>query len=276
VIPGGSGERGPHLGICQAAGHRGIAAVPQLSGEVASWFFGQQLHESAGIEVDQRHRSAPLIADDLGQRPAHARARPSRRSRALSGRWPADDPVGCQALKGGRGSEAEQPGNRHPAVGNHQFGPAADSFKPLAEMCPKLGNRYVHLSSVHFAQHQFVRRTRCRSFHLGLLARLDHSAAPPGQAMRGAADGQFLGPVAAREEAAADHGMSTVRIMIASSRAPARESAPLGGSQGRLSMPVPVASPECASVPAPGCSSAARPAFPLPPRPGVPGAGPER
>ena len=98
VIASGGGQRGPHLGIGQAALHRSVASIPQLSRQVASRFFGQQLHEGAGIEIDQGHSSAPLLADNLGQRPARARPRTSRCPRTLRRRRPTDDPVGCQAL----------------------------------------------------------------------------------------------------------------------------------------------------------------------------------
>ena len=77
VIAGRGGQRGPHLGIGQAARHGGVASIPQFSGEVAARFFGQQLHEGAGIEVDQGHRSAPLVANNLGQRATRARAHTS-------------------------------------------------------------------------------------------------------------------------------------------------------------------------------------------------------
>ena len=46
-------------------------------------------------------RSAPLVANNLGQRAAGAGAHTSRRPRALGGRWPADYPVGRQTLNGG-------------------------------------------------------------------------------------------------------------------------------------------------------------------------------
>lgn len=51
-----------HLGIGEAAGEGGIASVPHLSSEVAAGLFDDQLHEGAGMEVDEWHASAPLLA----------------------------------------------------------------------------------------------------------------------------------------------------------------------------------------------------------------------
>ena len=59
-----------YLGIGHAARQGGIAAVPQISDEVAAGLFDDQLHERAGIEVDERHsfsaaaRSPELRPDD--------------------------------------------------------------------------------------------------------------------------------------------------------------------------------------------------------------------
>jgi hypothetical protein len=55
VIAGGRSQRRPHLRICQAAGDRGVASVPQVGGQLAACLLDQQFHEGAGIEVDERH-----------------------------------------------------------------------------------------------------------------------------------------------------------------------------------------------------------------------------
>jgi hypothetical protein len=154
-----AGSSRPHFRIGQAARHRRVASVPQFCGEIACRFLGQQLHERAGVEIDQRHQSAPLVAADLGQWPARPRARSSRRSRAMRGRGPAYDAHGGQALEGTGSRETQEPGHRDTAFSDHQFGSAAGPFEPLAEMGPEFSNSYVHAPSVHFASHQSVRKS---------------------------------------------------------------------------------------------------------------------
>src|ERR1700680_528206 len=57
VISGGGSKCGTHLGIGQAAGYGGVASVPQPGRKLAACLLDQQLHESAGVEVDERHPS---------------------------------------------------------------------------------------------------------------------------------------------------------------------------------------------------------------------------
>jgi len=59
------GEGGAYLGVRQSAREGGVTSVPELGGQIASRLVDQQLHEGARVEVDQRHLSATLFADEL-------------------------------------------------------------------------------------------------------------------------------------------------------------------------------------------------------------------
>jgi hypothetical protein len=72
----GSCQRCSHLGIGQSTRHRGVASIPELDGEVRARLFYQELHEGTGVEVDERHSSASLLADYVGQRPARSASDP--------------------------------------------------------------------------------------------------------------------------------------------------------------------------------------------------------
>jgi hypothetical protein len=60
------GEGGTYLRVRQPARDGAITPVPQLGGQVASRFLDEQLHEGARVEVDQRHLSTTLFADEFG------------------------------------------------------------------------------------------------------------------------------------------------------------------------------------------------------------------
>ena len=136
-----SGEGGPHLGIGQAACECGVASIPQVGRQVADRFFGEQLHEGAGVEVDQPHISA------AAQRRSRPEAGVGAAARMHGGAGPprgADYPIGRQALERGRGGQAEQPGYRNPPVGDHDFVTLPDPFEPLAEVRTQFSDSYVH------------------------------------------------------------------------------------------------------------------------------------
>jgi hypothetical protein len=55
MVARGGGERGLDFGISQTAGDSGITAIPQLSRELAARLLDHELHQRAGIEVDDGH-----------------------------------------------------------------------------------------------------------------------------------------------------------------------------------------------------------------------------
>lgn len=55
MITASGRERRAYLGISQATRQGGIATIPHVSNEVAAGLFDDELHEGAGIEVDERH-----------------------------------------------------------------------------------------------------------------------------------------------------------------------------------------------------------------------------
>ena len=135
---------GAYLGVGQSARHRSVTSVPQLSREVASGLFSEELHEGAGIEIHQRHWSAPIFGDYVRQGSARPRPRAPRCRRALRGPGPADHSLGCQPFQCRRGGQAKQPCDWHPPVGNDDLMTATSSIKPDAEIGPEFGDGDIH------------------------------------------------------------------------------------------------------------------------------------
>ena len=156
VVAGGGGKRGTHLGIGQPARDGGVTSVPQFGGKLAACLLGEEFHEGAGVEVDEWHLSAPLFADDVGHGPARTRTSTPGCFRALDRCGSANHPFGRQALKCGRGRQAEQPGDRDAAVGDDDFVTFACSFEPFAEVCAEISDGHIHSHIVHSAYRQFV------------------------------------------------------------------------------------------------------------------------
>ena len=118
VVAVSSGQRCAHFGVSQPAGHGSVASVPQLGRELTAGLLGEQLHQCAGIEIDQRHWSAPIFADAVRQGPAWAWPDASGGGRALTGFGSAEHSLGRQPLQRCRGVQAHQPGDRHASVGD--------------------------------------------------------------------------------------------------------------------------------------------------------------
>ena len=162
VVAGGRGERGTHLGIGQPARERGVTSVPQLRGQIAAFLLGQQLHQGAGIEVDQRHPSAPLFADDVGHRPARTGTGTPRRGLPLARARLADHAFGSQALEYGGRAQTQQPRDRDAAIGDYHLVALACSLQPIAKVCPEFSNGDIHNQIVHSNCHSSVQDRRLR------------------------------------------------------------------------------------------------------------------
>jgi hypothetical protein len=144
VVAACGSQCGAYLGVGQPARHRSVTSIPQLGREVASGLFGKKLHEGAGIEIHQRHRSAPIFADDVRQGPARPGPGPPRCCWALSGPGPADHSLGGQPFQRRRGGQAKQPGDWHSPVGNDDLVTATSLIKPDAEIGPEFGDGDIH------------------------------------------------------------------------------------------------------------------------------------
>jgi hypothetical protein len=69
VISYGSGECGPNLWVRKTARERTIASIPKSGREVATFFVNDELHQRAGVEVDERHSYlTALLSDQIGYR----------------------------------------------------------------------------------------------------------------------------------------------------------------------------------------------------------------
>ncbi len=84
--PLGSGQRRPYLGIGQAAGHRGIAAIPQSRGKITAIFFDHQLDEGAAVEIHERHGSQRRWSVTRSATGPRARTRSAPRATGRSAR----------------------------------------------------------------------------------------------------------------------------------------------------------------------------------------------
>jgi hypothetical protein len=91
VVAGGRSERGAYFGVGEPTRDGGVAAVPKLSSQIAADLFHHKLHEGARVEIDQRHASAPLLADEVGYRPARAGSRAPGRGGSLYPLGSSDD-----------------------------------------------------------------------------------------------------------------------------------------------------------------------------------------
>ncbi|HVB93428.1 MAG TPA: hypothetical protein VND67_03835 [Acidimicrobiales bacterium] len=63
VIPSGSRESGSNFRVRDPARKCCVTAIPQIDCEFGTRLFDYKFDEGAGIEIDERHGSAPLLAD---------------------------------------------------------------------------------------------------------------------------------------------------------------------------------------------------------------------
>jgi len=117
------GKGRSNLGVREPAGHRCVAAVPELGGEITAILLDDEHHEGARVEVDKGHLSAALLADDVGDRRSRPCATPALRSRPSCIRGAPDNPRFGQALQRLSSIDAMQPGNWDPAVGHDDLAP---------------------------------------------------------------------------------------------------------------------------------------------------------
>jgi hypothetical protein len=61
VVAGGRSKSGAYFGVGEPARDHRVTAVPKPSGHIASNLFDHKLHESARVEVDQRHRFSVAV-----------------------------------------------------------------------------------------------------------------------------------------------------------------------------------------------------------------------
>lgn len=61
MIATGSCECRTNLGIGEATGKGGVAAIPHVGRQVAAGFFHDQLYQGARVEVDDGHRLSAAV-----------------------------------------------------------------------------------------------------------------------------------------------------------------------------------------------------------------------
>jgi len=163
MVAGGGGKGTAYFGIGKPARDGGVAPVPEFGCENAPRLLDEKFHERARIEVDQRHRSATLLADDLGHRPARRRPTASRRLRPFRSVGPSDDAFDCQTLEGVGGPHPEQAGNGDAAVGHHDLSSLPGLLEPLAQMCPQFTDTNVHAEQCTEQSPSDCTHVSCRS-----------------------------------------------------------------------------------------------------------------
>ena len=155
MVSTGRGESRSHLGIREPARQCRITAVPQLGGEIAPGLFHHQLHQRAGVEVDQRHQLAPLLADQLGYRSTRARTRPILHRRPARLDWPGDDPVVGEAFNRRPSVQSDEPRHRQAPLSDDDLLTTVGVGEPVTEMRSKLGHRNVH-TEVYRSAHRVI------------------------------------------------------------------------------------------------------------------------
>lgn len=89
----------------------------------ASLLFDQQFHEGTGVDVDECHGSATLLAYPLSDGPWTTT---TRRRRACCSFRRGDDPFGRQPSRGPGGADTQQSSYWDVAVGDHDLLAIAD------------------------------------------------------------------------------------------------------------------------------------------------------
>jgi len=143
VIAGCCSECGADFGVGQTAGQCGVAAIPQSGRQRAPCLGGEKFDEGAGIEVDERHRSAPLVADPVRHRPPRSRPGPSRSDGPLRGGL-ANHAFGRETLQGACAVQRSESRDGNPAVGDDDLTTSPSSIEPIAEVRAQLGHGYIH------------------------------------------------------------------------------------------------------------------------------------
>jgi len=151
-------QRGSDFGICQAARNSGVTAVPDLGRELATGLLHEELHQSAGVEIDEWQSSASFIAYDIGDRTADTGARATRCTRPMGALRAGNNAVGDQTFERRGGRHAEEARYRDPAVRDDHLLALAGSFKPVTQVRPQLAHGYIHATSVQHIVPLSVRR----------------------------------------------------------------------------------------------------------------------
>jgi hypothetical protein len=150
VVASGRRESGPHLGVRETARQGGVAPVPEGRGEIAALFVDDQLYESTGVEVDERHaRSAALLADHVGHRACRGNPTVAGGLGSCLPTGTTDHALGDQPLEKGSGVDAEEAGDRNSAIGHEDLLSGLGALDPLAEVGSKGAHGDVHPTSVH-------------------------------------------------------------------------------------------------------------------------------
>lgn len=61
AVATGSCKCGTNLGVGEATGQGGVAAIPHVGGQVTIGFFHDQLHQGTRVEVDDGHRTSGAV-----------------------------------------------------------------------------------------------------------------------------------------------------------------------------------------------------------------------
>ncbi len=156
MVAAGRGERSAHFGVRQTARQRRTAVVPQLGGEVASVLLDEQLHECAGVEVDQRHRSASLLADEFSDGPMRARPGLPLRPRPTRLRRPGDEAIVREALEHRSRPQPDELRHWDPTLCHDDLLAGINTGEPVAEMGAKFGDGNIHPTSAHFERNDMT------------------------------------------------------------------------------------------------------------------------
>jgi hypothetical protein len=137
-------KRGSHLGVGDPARQRSITSVPYVGGQLASILFDQQFYEGAGVEIDENHSSATLLAYQFSHGPAGPGTRTTRRYGADREVWPRDDPFSRQPFEHGGSADSEEASNGDATVGDHDFVPFMGALEPFTQVRSQVTDSHVH------------------------------------------------------------------------------------------------------------------------------------
>ena len=148
LVPPGRRQGSANLRVCQPARHGSVAPVPQLDSQDSSNFFHDQLHQRAGVEVHDRHRSAPLFADSIRDRVLGSRTAPASCARPPRLVRSRDHALLGEPLQIRSGVHPEKPSDGNTAIRDDDLVSLTGSRQPAAQVGSELGNRNIHLASV--------------------------------------------------------------------------------------------------------------------------------
>lgn len=144
MIAGCCSECGADFGVGQAAGQCGVAAVPQRGRQRTPCLGGEKFDEGAGVEIDERHRSTPLVADPVRHRPPRSGPGPARSDGPLRG-GPPNHAFGSETLQGACAVQRSESRDRDPTVGDDDLTTSPSSIEPIAEVRAQFGHGYIHI-----------------------------------------------------------------------------------------------------------------------------------